>query len=444
MEINSLFSRKNLLVFYDYFVVFIIIFYAGKATVFTQAIESWIHPVGLLLPVLTFTLLIFIKPINFNVRFWLMIIGFTLYFIASSIKFGELHPRFYLINIMYITMAYMTIAAFQYRFFILYEDILYYLCIIAIVFWLGLNISPTVFIEFLRIFEFSTQQPGSIDYNTIVFTVSDYDVIPQYILNFGGMNIYRNSGFAWEPGAFSVYIAIAILFYFVRNKFKNLGSIRLLVFIFALITTFSTTGYSLFILLVIFFLYNQKIYKIAWMVPVFMILLIYVYTLPFMAQKISENTEFNTKELIYYSTKYNIKYQPQRFESLQIDFLDFLNHPIIGYGGHLEARWTNQIGANIATVSGIGKIMAQFGIVGLLFFSISIWKSSKRILSLFNVKGLIFPIAFIFLISVSYSVISVLLMCLWLLYLPDFYKTEIARRYLIADFLKKSDISFSR
>jgi len=438
MNIDRAFTRKNLHLYFDYFAVFIIIFYAGKASVFVQALDSWNHPIGFALPIATFAVAVFIKNVSFNHRFWLMIGGFTLYIIASTIKFGELHPRFYMNIIIFITIAYIAIAAFQYRFLLIYENILYYLCIIGIVLWVGINASPAV-IDVLRIFEFSTQEfkPGNIDYNLIVYTVNDYDFIPQYILDFGGFQLYRNSGFAWEPGAFSVYICIAIFFHLLRNKLKITNNRHLWVFIIALATTFSTTGYSMLILLIVFYIYNQQVHKIAWIGPVVVLFIGYLVTLPFMAEKIAENTEFNTEELIYYSSKYDIKYQPQRFESLQIDFKDFLNHPIIGYGGHIEARWTAKLGANIATVSGIGKILAQYGIVGLIFFLFSIWRSSQKLISFYNLRGVIFPMAFVLLISISYSVISPLIMCVWLYYLPDFYKTEAAQQYLLAQYLKK-------
>src|SRR5690606_8967747 len=188
MDYRKVFDKRNLISFYDYFVVFIIIFYAGKASVFVQAIDSWDHPIGFVLPLATFASAIFVKNIRFSYRFWVLIGGYTLYIIASTIKFGELHPRFFMINIIYITITYITIAAFQYRLFLLYENILYYLCIIGIILWIAINMSPAV-IEFLRLFEFSTQEiiPGNIDYNIIIYTVNNFKVIPQYILEFGGL-----------------------------------------------------------------------------------------------------------------------------------------------------------------------------------------------------------------------------------------------------------------
>ncbi|MFW6275047.1 MAG: hypothetical protein ACOC2M_00275 [bacterium] len=390
---SNSFSTSKINTGFDYFIVFLIIFYAGKATIFVQAIEDWQPIIGLLLPVAAFTAYGFFKNVYFNHRFWLLLIGYTLYFIASTIKFEELHPRFFMINIIYITMAYVAIAGMRYRFFKIYEDFLYILSIIAIVFWVLLNIAPETVTETFSILEFSGQEgpESKIAYNFIVYTVNDYQEIPQYILNFGGIQVFRNSGFAWEPGAFAVYVNIAIFANIVRNRFKLTNKFRLTVLIFALITTFSTTGYMMLVLLLFFYLYNQDLKTMFWVAPLVLTAVIYLFTLPFMAEKIANNMEFNTKELVYNSLKHNAKYQPQRFESLQIDFIDFLNHPIIGYGGHQEARWTNQMGAQISTVSGIGKIMAQYGLVGTLFFIISLWKSSKRIISVFNYQRGNFP-----------------------------------------------------
>src|SRR5690606_22669732 len=111
------------------------------------------------------------------------------------------------------------------------------------------------------------------------------------------------------------------------------------------------------------------------------------------------------------------------------DFIDFINNPILGYGGHQEARWTEKLGAQIATVSGIGKIFAQYGLVGALFFFISLWKSSGKIVTVFKVKGMIFPFMFVMLISISYGLIVALYMCIWLFFLPGFTKSEVIREY---------------
>jgi hypothetical protein len=442
MEVTRKKALQINLILFEYFIVFIMVLYAGKASVFISSLDSWENPLGLLFPIISVAVFGFIKRVRFNHQFLLLILGYTLYFIATTVKLGSLHPRFFLINLIYFTLVYIVLSGLRYKFFTFYEDILYCLCIIALIFWTVMNIIPGTFIEFLRNFEFSTQNvpKGNVDFNTMVFTVNNYATTPDHIIHFGAISLYRNSGFAWEPGAFAVYVNIAFLFHLIRNKFKLTNQKRLLVFIAALATTFSTTGYSLFILLILFYIYNQNIVKIMWMAPVVILITGFLFTLPFMGEKISKKDGvISTEEMIYYSSRYDIQYAPQRFHSLQIDFVDFLNHPILGYGGRTELKWTTQLGAQISTVSGIGSIMARYGLVGIIFFFFSLWQSSNQIILLYKVKGIIFPFLFILLISISYSIITPLYMCIWLLYISSFLKTEVVRRRTIYNILKELD-----
>jgi hypothetical protein len=80
--------------------------------------------------------------------------------------------------------------------------------------------------------------------------------------------------------------------------------------------------------------------------------------------------------------------------------------------------------------------MAQFGVVGIIFFLFSLWQSSKRIITLHNIRGIIFPVLFILLYAISYSVFTILMMSIWLLYLSNFLKTEVIRKYTIHRILK--------
>jgi hypothetical protein len=402
-------------------------------------LKHWNNLIGLMLPIITIAALGLVKGIQFNHKYIGLIIGFLLYSLASTIKFGELHPRFIGIFILKFSLAYIILTSLRTRFFSIYEHILFYLSLIAIVFWIFHNIAPELFVNFLQKIEFSTQGPekGSIRMNAIVFTISNYDLVDDHIADFGAFRLFRNSGFAWEPGAFSAFLNIAILFNMLRTKFQLKNNIRFIVYVIALATTFSTTGYLMFILLIIFTIYNQNFKKILVLIPVALIFILYLFSLPFMSKKIAETAEYDTKELIYLSLKYNNQYIPQRFQSFQIDYIDFLNHPVIGYGGHDEARWTNQMGAQISTISGLGKVMAQFGIVGILFFTISLWLSSKNLISVFNVRGVIFPFLFIVMLAISYNIFSILYMCIWLFFISSFYKTEVIKHYLNHYFLKK-------
>jgi hypothetical protein len=433
--------KDRSITYLEYAVVFIIIFFAGSASVFARSFETWNNLLGLIIPVAAVAVLGLVKGVHFNHRYLLLMGGYLLYTIASTLKFGEIHPHFFGINVIKFTIAYVVMSSLRTRFFAIYENILFYLALIAIFFWILHNAIPGTFVELLRNFEFSTQGAGkgSTDFNAVVYTVSNYDIVPDHIANFGGFQIYRNSGFAWEPGAFSVFINLAILFNALRNKFRLKNNPHLWVFVIALLTTFSTTGYAMFIIMVFFFIYNQPFRKVAWVIPFAVVFTVLIFMLPFMADKISETTEYNTEELIYRSIKHGTQYAPQRFESLQIDFKDFLNHPVLGYGGQVEARWTYQLGAQIATISGIGKVLAQFGLVGLIFFLFSVYSSSKKMVTLFNLRGALFPAVLIIMISISYTIFTILFTCIWLFYLSSSFKTAVIQEYLNRHLLNSSN-----
>jgi hypothetical protein len=437
MDYRGLLVKSRNILIFEYFLVFILIIYGGNASEFIGALENWDNLIGFLLPIIPVLVLGFIKGVRFNNKYLLLLLGFTIYFVATTIVFKELHPRFFGIYIIKFTIVYVVISGLGVRFFRIYEDILYYLCIIGITFWLIMNVIPTTFIELLRNFEFSSQKPGSnVDFNIIIYTVNNFLLLPDSIANIGSIKLFRNAGFAWEPGVFASFINLAIFFNLIRNRFKLNNNKHLWVFLIALISTFSTTGYSLFILLVLFYLYNQDFVKVFWLAPIVVVSAMFVFMLPFMYEKISYENKWTIEELVYRSAKYDIPYYPQRFQSFQIDFIDFMNHPLLGYGGHLEAAWTVELGTKIITISGIGGLMSQFGIVGTLFFLISLWVSSKQIIVLFNIRGTIFPVLFIILYAVSYSVSEILVMCVWLLYLSSFLKTEVIRKYVIQNILQ--------
>jgi hypothetical protein len=109
---------------------------------------------------------------------------------------------------------------------------------------------------------------------------------------------------------------------------------------------------------------------------------------------------------------------PQRFSSFLIAIQDFYDNPILGLGGNPEERWTYKIEANISTISGIGNLLAQFGLIGFLFFIIISFKTSLFFSTYYNYKGKFMLFFIILLISISYSIILLpLVMCFWMFYL---------------------------
>ena len=110
-----------------------------------------------------------------------------------------------------------------------------------------------------------------------------------------------------------------------------------------------------------------------------------------------------------------------------ITFIDFKDNPVLGLGGHTEKGWTSQMGALISPITGLGNLMAQFGIVGTLFFILVSLRSSF-LLSDFrksNVRFLFFVL--IMFTAISYSLILYpLIMCFWMfaLFIPQKYNQK--------------------
>jgi hypothetical protein len=107
-------------------------------------------------------------------------------------------------------------------------------------------------------------------------------------------------------------------------------------------------------------------------------------------------------------------YAPGRFASFAIAFRDFVDNPILGLGSVTELSWTNRAGASIGAISGIGYLLAQFGVIGFLFFVISAVSSSALFAEIHNYKGTLLLFLLILLISVSYNILFLpVVMCFW-------------------------------
>lgn len=400
----------------DYLFVFLLIIYAAGPTIFVRSFNSWEDIVGLLF-ICLFTLFYAIKnKIKYDKSFYMLAIAFIIYFLALTVKFGELHPRFLSIYLISFWITYVTITKLRYRVFVFFEEIMYYLCAFSLFFWGLYQLIPEQFTNFMDSIAFSEPSTKSVKANIILYTINDIAVVPDYVFNFGSINLIRNPGFCWEPGAFASFICIALYIHFIKIKFNKMINKRFLVYLLSLITTFSTTGYGIFIILIMFYAYNQLVkYKVIYLV-IFSIITPYIISLSFMSDKVIDlYKQDDSSELIDNSIKYDVNYAPQRITSFVIDFKDFLNNPILGYGGHIEEAWTAKLGADISTISGIGKVFARFGLVGVIFFFVMLIRSSKLQSQIFGFKGWGFPFLIIIMISISYSFIEYpLLMCFWM------------------------------
>ena len=409
-------TKKNgKLDFLDIFSVAFILYIAAGATAFARSFQTWENPLALIIPIIISIRFLYKYKVIINKYFVSLIFFFLIYFIFLTIKFNEIHYKFLFIYPISFFIAYSIIMALKLKFFIIYEKLLIYLCVIAMFFWIIQIFIPEQLTNFLK--NLTLLEPYK---DIIKAQIGVYTIIVE------GVDSYlpRNSGFAWEPGAFSVFISFAIFVNLVLNKFKLKKNYGLYILIITLISTQSTTGYSICLLIAVLYFINIKIKSgIVLFIPLFIIGLFYLFSLPFMYEKIDGLFSEKITDVVSTGSEEwnsNKTIDAQRFVSFQIDFVDFLNNPILGYGGHDEDMWTKKDNVNVISISGIGKILARFGLVGTLFFLIVLYRNSIKYSQRFNYKGKLILFFLILQISISYSLIeNPIFLCFWMFFYFD-------------------------
>jgi hypothetical protein len=216
-----------------------------------------------------------------------------------------------------------------------------------------------------------------------------YENIFVFTLNDNGM--FRNSGFAWEPKGFGTFLVIAMFFRLIENKFKLIDK-RIIVYLIASITTFSTATLSIIFFSVIpFYLYNKKVsYKIISSIVMFPIILLVFTKADFLEKKIIN--EYNTKdEYVEYIYDRRTDIQSRslgRFGSLIVDFMDFKKEPLVGYGNQkFERTQFSAGGVKLVRVNGLSDYMAKYGIVGIVFLLMTLSITFKQFGKIYRFKG---------------------------------------------------------
>ena len=265
-------------------------------------------------------------------------------------------------------MAYGLCQGFKEKLFVVVETVLCHLSLIALVFWVIHVINPTLITNFVQTYAFSEpyEEDCNVLANMIFYTVNDINENAEHEFEL----LLRNAGFAWEPGAFASFACLGIFCNILRTNFKLMNP-SLWILTLALASTQSTTGFLIFLLIVVIWLVLNKKY-------VFLLILIpgiiFVFNLPFVKEKL-----FDEIDNLQYADYTILSGTLGRLYSLQLNFEEFLRHPLIGLGGYSQGTWLEQHGYDVITISGIGHMLVYFGAVMTALFIYLLVKSCKYI-----------------------------------------------------------------
>lgn len=200
------------------------------------------------------------------------------------------------------------------------------------------------------------------------------------------IGVSRNCGPFWEPGMFAVFLNIALFCnIFIKKNGKKIQNIILLL---ALISTFSTGGYIVSFLIVLFYIINHglSLRNILLIIPLTLILIPSVLELEYIGEKTISQFEGASKGS-----------GSSRFGAFitQIDMID--SSPLIG-GERIEDYTTSR-----TLASGTLLPFVSYGIpVGIMFF-VYLMTACNQITKHYHVKKIVGLEMFTLIVALSFS-----------------------------------------
>jgi len=400
--------------YFDYLFVLVMIIYAGYANEYIRVLSFRDYPGVFFFTVVITGILFLTHKVVFNKNFFLLLLFYFIYFLAISIKYNSFHPTILINYFFKFFIAYVTVKALKIKLLIIYEYLIFFLAVIALVMWtVQIALGGDTLLGFLSMIpgidEFSHVTGGGV--SAIFYTVQPTTASILY-----GFMPPRNCGFAWEPGGFAVYLCLAIFInlFMLEQNINNRK--RLWILVLALLTSQSTTGFMILIIILLFYFFNKRLKTFILAFPIIVIGLLLVFSLPFMSEKIVDLIkDANEVEIILeagYGRESSLT--PQRFSSFMIALKNFFHDPILGTGGLANVRWTDSIGVNVTVISGIGTLLTDFGIVGFMFFILQTLSTSFYYSRQFRYRGGLLFFIIMTGIAVSYGILEMpLVMSFW-------------------------------
>ena len=328
---------------------------------------------------------------------------FSFFYLSSMIVNMDFRLGYFFMMIIYfICMIITTIYTFD-DIYCFFSNAMYIVCLVSLI-----GYAIQLFI------------PRLLDYFPIIQNTSNINFYFLGISNlcFRTDVLVRNWGPFREPGVFQLFIVVAVIYELFRKKKSNW--IKLVVFIFAIITTFSTTGYiALGVVILAVVLMNKNNMSIGQrrlligVVIVFVLLILYLSIFTDLIIKSDGYGSVFGKILgSYESLSYNT-----RMASIWTNIKIFFENPIFGKGityvdNHYSAIASSMYGMSIVdNTNMLFILLARFGLGAFIYFTLRLYKSLKESFSKNRVITLLIFISYLSLMigeNLSYSVILVL------------------------------------
>ncbi|MBS4058263.1 MAG: hypothetical protein KGZ82_13165 [Bacteroidales bacterium] len=252
------------------------------------------------------------------------------------------------------------------------------IALISLFFWTGLQISDAIKDELLYFAKDLAQLSSDEKLETI--RPDTYYHLYLFVIPIG--ETLRNSGLFYEPGRFAVFLGIALALNLFRRKSK-LFDIEDLIYIFAIVTTFSTAGYYALLILIstrVFLTYKSPLHLLIGIIAV-PVLIWYVNGLDFMWEKV--NSDYSNFES--YS----------RFSAIAYHLELIAQSPILGWGYNIEDIELSPNGLTI--------LVLRWGFVFSILYFVLLYKGVNTLLGSFRDQKWTRNLVFVTIIILTFS-----------------------------------------
>ena len=311
-------------------------------------------------------------PVSLNYLFGIFVISITTLQILQSFSYEIFPVKTFFGEYLRISFAVLCLLLLGERFTDMFLKFVTFFAIISLIFYFPSILIPGFSSRLVDLFGKYTMAPFVNNIDTFYETKSNL-----IFFNFNQIELFRNSGFYWEPGTHGGFLLIAIFLNLFYKKINILSNANLIL-ILTVLTTLSTTSYIGLLFLSI--IYNKDLLFKRPVLAVLIIAALIIISfglydkMGFLGDKIRTQVAFAEKGVAGQS----------RFRSLFIDLRATAEHPLIGTGRNIEMRFGSRYygisAKNTHRNNGLGVLLSTYGVPFFILYFIFMYMSFKKML----------------------------------------------------------------
>lgn len=363
----------------EYLYLFWLVLLSARASNFTSNIDPRINFIGFIITICPCIYFFYKYRIQLSTQLLIALVVLLAWTVLHAFYDKTFKILQYIIIYINLLSAYVVVNIFKKKIYHYFCNIVCFLTFIDVILWGLMHIVGSHTLASIAPFDSSS---GTSFASFLLFNVTNTDLYSNYWV------FERNCGFCWEPGLFACFIVLAIFINLMETNYRIKNNRKLFILLIGLITTFSTTGYSSLLVLFACRYLFMSAKKISFSSIFSSVLLFcagyFIWGLSFIGAKIqtSADDDFflteNKVVLDYYAQRGENK-TVDRLEGIVLDYYNWSEAPILGYGIRENSYVRNRISEYIFISNDLMNLFARYGLILGLLYHFYMIKTSRRL-----------------------------------------------------------------